>query len=173
MKNNRAFEPSPKPTRKERKRKGRRGSRSRSRMGRGTNDAPPLAVPEDIAEEAEEEENELRGFGLGMQVDEIGGSSASGTATEFGMEITNTAAIGTTASGSSPRKISKRLFTDVEGAENRDRDDGRANGLKDVRTPKKKAKLTTDLSESDGMNSEDEVEVEIWKEQQAEPAAPL
>jgi hypothetical protein len=135
-----------------------------------------VAVPEDIAEVDEEAaENDDLGLGQGMQVDDDHLAKPVsrdhthhdhhdrkfGSSSEFGAKITNTAMGGAT-SGSSPR-LCKRMFADVEDAETRDQAGG--NRLKDMRTPKKKAKLATDLSESDGMNSEDEVEVAVWNGQ--------
>lgn len=160
VKHNKEFVPTPKPPRKEKKRKGRRGGRKPRNAENNT------AAPED-------DEN------VGMQMEEDskpisrnhdhGHKLGSSSATEFGMEITNTTNGsmthgGTVASGSSPR-LSKRLFTDVED-DNRDRSSGDDRAEGDLRTPTKKAKLA-DLGDQDSLASEDEVEVEVV------PQAPL
>ncbi|KAJ3566458.1 hypothetical protein NP233_g6991 [Leucocoprinus birnbaumii] len=159
VKNNKEFVPTPKPPRKEKK--GKKGSRK----GQPTES--------DSADPNSELNESGRGTDTDILMDEDAKPIArdydyhhkfgSSSVTEFGMEITNTTSNGSgmahggsvIASGSSPR-LCKRLFADVE--DNRDQD---GDGVQDARTPKK-VKLT-DLKASDGLDSEDEVEGEVWQ----------
>ena len=117
------------------------------------------------------EENDYGLSGIEMQMNEKTDSSSQNhmhhhelgdsSATEFGVEITNTTshgsnAIHATVSGSSPR-LCKRLYTVVE--DENEYDDNRTS---EKRTPKK-VKITG-LEELDSSVSEDEVEVEVWRE---------
>lgn len=156
MKNNKDFIPTPKPPRKEKKEKKKRNVED--------------WMAENITAGLNGEENDYGLSGMEMQMNEKTGSSSQNThhhkhgdssATEFGVEITNTAshggsAIHATVSGSSPRSC-KRLYTVVE-----DENEYDDNITSENRTSKK-VKITG-LEELDSSVSEDEVEVEVWKE---------
>lgn len=153
MKNNKDFIPTPKPPRKEKKEKKKRD------MEDWTTENDTVGL--------NGEENDYGLLGMEMQMSEKTNSISQkhkpgdSSATEFGVEITNTAshgssAIHATVSGSSPR-LCKRLFTIIE--DENEHDDHRAS---ENRTPKK-AKITG-LEELDSSVSEDEVEVEVWRE---------
>ncbi|KXN84644.1 Kinesin-like protein KIF22 [Leucoagaricus sp. SymC.cos] len=161
VKNNKDFVPTPKPPRKEKK-KGKKGG---SRKEEVSEKEGGIAAPEC-------RENVFEWSGMQVDEDDVVGKPTSrdqdhrklgsSSVTEFGMEITNTALNGFTTQGGMPEsgsiaRLSKRLFVDI-GDENRDQGDV----TKDLRTPKK-ARLT-DSEEHAGMDSEDEVEVEIWRE---------
>jgi len=157
VKNNKDFIPTPKPPRREKKEKKKRNVEDR--------------LTENNTAGLDGEENDYGLSGIEMQMNEKTNSSSQNhmhhhelgdsSATEFGVEITNTtshgsSAIHATVSGSSPR-LCKRLYTVVE--DENEYDDNRTN---EKRTPKK-VKITG-LEELDSSVSEDEVEVEVWRE---------
>ena len=157
VKNNKDFIPTPKPPRREKK---------KEKKKRNVEDWST----ENNTTGLNGEENDYGLSGMEMQMNEKMNSSSQNhthhhklgdsSATEFGVEITNTtshgsSAIHATVSGSSPR-LCKRLYTVVEDENEYD------DRTSEKRTPKK-VKITG-LEELDSSVSEDEVEVEVWRE---------
>jgi len=157
VKNNKDFIPTPKPPRREKK---------KEKKKRNVEDWST----ENNTTGLNGEENDYGLSGMEMQMNEKTNSSSQNhthhhklgdsSATEFGVEITNTtshgsSAIHATVSGSSPR-LCKRLYTVVEDENEYD------DRTSEKRTPKKVR--VTGLEELDSSVSEDEVEVEVWRE---------